>query len=104
MGDVFAVFADISPAVKFGWLVFVAWSAAQIVWFQRARLAPVPVKPARKRKNTSSARRPAVRASRPQPDADSTEILTSLGLLHSAGATQYGVPMSSGQSGPTVIS
>jgi hypothetical protein len=102
MGDILALFADISPAIKLGWIVFVAWSAAQVVWFQRARMAPVAVKPTRKRRS-SSVRRP-VRTSRPQDASDSTELLTSLGLLQSPGASQYGVPMSSGHSGPTVIS
>ncbi len=102
MGDVLALFADISPAVKLGWVVFMAWSAAQVVWYQRSRMVPVPVKPARKRRSTSSGRRPAARPG--GSSSDSTEILTSLGLLQSPGASQYGVPMSSGHSGPTVIS
>jgi len=101
MGDALAVFADISPAVKMGWVLFLAWSAVQVVWYQRSRMVPVPVKPARKRRSTSSGRRPAAR---PAPSSDSTEILTSLGLVQSPGASQYGVPMSSGHSGPTVIS
>ena len=103
MGDVLAVLADISPAIKLGWLVFAAWSAAQIVWYQRARMAPAPVKPARRRRSGSSARRP-VSHTGPQDASDSTELLTSLGLLQSPGSSQYGVPMSSSHSGPTVIS
>lgn len=101
MGDALALFVDISPAVKMGWVLFLAWSAVQVVWYQRSRMVPVPVKPARKRRSTSSGRRPAAR---PAASSDSTEILTSLGLIQSPGASQYGVPMSSGHSGPTVIS
>ena len=105
MGDALALFADISPAIKLGWIVFLAWSAAQVVWYQRARLAPVPVKPARRRKSASSVRRPVARPARSESSSDSTELLTSLGLLQPPGATQYGVPMSSGgHSGPNVIS
>lgn len=104
MGDVLALFADISPAVTLGWLVFVAWSAAQFVWYQRARMAPAPVKPTRKRRHSSSVRRSAARQAPPQPAAEGTELLTSLGLLQSPGASRYGVPMSSSHSGPTVIS
>ena len=105
MGDVLALFADISLAVKLGWVIFVAWSAAQVVWYQRSRMVPVPVKPTRKRRSASSERRPVARATGPDPTSEGTELLSSLGLIQSpGGASQYGVPMSSGHSGPTVIS
>lgn len=104
MLDVFALLSDISPAIKIGWVVFAAWSAAQVMWFQRSRLAAATVKPTRKRKNQSSPRRSVARAPRQQPSADdNTELLTSLGF-QTPGTTQYGVPMSSGQVGPNILS
>jgi len=106
MADVFTLLSDISPAIKLGWVVFAVWSTAQVIWFQRARVAAaVPAKPVRRRKSQSSVRRPVARTPRPQPaDAQNgAELLASLGF-QTPGATQYGVPMSSGQIGPTVIS
>ena len=106
MRDVFTLLSDISPAIKLGWVVFAVWSTAQVIWYQRARAAAaVPVKPARKRKSQSSVRRPVARTSRSQPaGADNgAELLASLGF-QTPGASQYGVPMSSSQIGPTVIS
>ena len=104
MLDVFALLSDISPAIKIGWLVFAAWSAAQVMWYQRARLAVAPVKPARKRKNQSATRRPAARPRAQQPTGDnSTELLASLGF-QAPDTSHYGVPMSSGQIGPNILS
>ena len=106
MADVFTVLSDISPAIKLAWLVFAVWSTAQVIWYQRARAAAaVPVKPARKRKSQSSARRPVARPSRShQAGVDNgAELLAALGF-QTPGASQYGVPMSSSQIGPTVIS
>ena len=106
MADVFIVLSDISPAIKLGWVVFAVWSTAQVIWYQRARAsAAVPVKAARKRKSQSSARRPVARTSRSHAaGADNgADLLASLGF-QTPGASQYGVPMSSGQIGPTVIS
>jgi hypothetical protein len=107
MFDVFALLGDLSPAIKLGWIVFAAWSAAQVLWFRRARLAEAAsVKPVRKRKSQSSTRRPVARVPhRPPAEAEnSAELLASLGIIQSPGASQYGVPMSSNQMGPTVIS
>ena len=106
MRDVFTLLSDISPAIKLGWVVFAVWSAAQVMWYQRTRLAAAaPAKLVRKRKSQSSARRPLARAHRSQPASsdNSAELLASLGF-QSPGESQYGVPMSSGQMGPTVIS
>ena len=105
MLDVFAVLSDISPTIKAGWVVFAVWSAAQVIWFQRTRLAAATAKPARKRKNPSSARREGVRTPRREPVSDdtSTELLESLGF-QTPGTTRYGVPISSGQAGPNILS
>ena len=103
MFDVFALLSDISPAIKIGWVVFAVWSAAQVMWYQRARLAAAPVKPARKRKSSSSTRRPVARTSHSQPASNDAELLASLGF-QSSGTSQYGVPMSSGQVGPNILS
>jgi hypothetical protein len=110
MGEALEIVGGLPLILKMGWFVFAAWSVAQAAWYYRARVpAPVPVKTVRKRTRNSSARRPAVRASaRParaaETDRNSHELLASLGLLQTSGASQYGVPMSpSGQSGPTVI-
>lgn len=110
MSGVLEILGDLPLWLKTGWMVFAAWSLAQVAWYQRARMAvAVPAKPARKRARNSSARRPAVRgtprASRsPERDAGSPELLASLGLLTTSGASDYGVPMSpADQSGPTVI-
>lgn len=106
MLDVFSLLSDISPAIKISWVVFAAWSAAQVMWYQRARTAvAVAAKPVRKRKSQSAPRRPVARTpgSEPADSENSAELLTSLGF-QSPGASQYGVPMSSGQMGPTTIS
>ena len=108
MGDVLEVVGAISPGLKLGWIVFAAWTLAQTAWLVRARVpAPDPVKPARKSSRDSSARRPAVRTPgghAAAPDSSPQELLTSLGLLQTPAASEYGVPMSSPrQSGPTVI-
>ena len=97
MLDVFSLLSDISPAIMIGWVVFAAWSAAQVMWFQRARTAAaVAARPVRKRKSQSASRRPVARTSRSQGDPESSaELLTSLGF-QTPGASQYGVPMSSG--------
>jgi hypothetical protein len=108
MGDVLEIVGAISPGLKLGWIVFAAWALAQAAWFMRARVpAPVAVKPARKRARNSSARRPSARTRGTRTAGDesnSQELLSSLGILQTPGASEYGVPMSGvGQSGPTVI-
>ena len=104
MSDVFSLLADLPLAIKFGWVLFAAWSTAQTVWFLRARVpAPVPVKAARKRRAGSSTRPPAVRTPRPQPAVDSGSDLLSSLSLQTSGASEYGVPMS-GHNGPGIIS
>ena len=106
MLDVFSLLSDISPAIKISWVVFAAWSAAQVVWYQRARTAAaVPARAVRKRKGQSAPRRPVAGtpSSQPADSEKSAELLTSLGF-QSPGASRYGVPMSSGQMGPTTIS
>ena len=97
MLDVFSLLSDISPAIKIAWVVFAAWSAAQVMWYQRARAAAVQAKPVRKRKSQSASRRPVARTPRSQPAAseNGAELLTSIGF-QTPGASQYGVPMSSG--------
>ena len=107
MFDVFALLGDLSPAIKLGWIVFATWSAAQVLWFRRTRLAEAAsARPARKRRSQSSTRRPIARAPHRQPAEaeNSDELLASLGLINTPGTSQYGVPMSSNQMGPTIIS
>ena len=106
MFDVFALLGDLSPAIKLGWIVFATWSAAQIFWFRRVRLAAASAKPARKRRSQSSTRRPVARVPprrEPSEAESSAELLASLGIVQSPGTSQYGVPMSSNQMGPTII-
>ena len=74
------------------------------MWYQRARMAPAlgEARPqAQEPFVACGGRWPARRAG---ASSDSTELLTSLGLIQPPGASQYGVPMSSSHSGPTVIS
>jgi hypothetical protein len=106
MGDVLEIVGAVSPGLKLGWILFGAWTLAQAAWFVRTRVpVPVAVKPARKRSRNSSARRPARAGGAHTAAAESNpqELLTSLGLLQTPDVSEYGVPMSSGQSGPTVI-
>ena len=100
MGNVFALFGDISLFVLIGWPVFAAWTVLQVKWYQRRRVpAAAPVKSTRRR----SSRRSAVRAPG-ATQASNSSMFTTLGLMEPDGASRYGVPMSSSHSGPTVIS
>jgi len=97
MGNVFAVFSDISPFVTIGWPVFAAWAYWQVKWYRRSRV-PATTTPRRRRSTRSGARVAAA------PQDSSRSVFTTLGLSQSDGNTSYGVPMSSSQSGPTIIS
>jgi hypothetical protein len=103
MGDVLAVLADITPLV-FGWLVFAAWTTVQIKWYRRSSArAPESGQGGRKRKNGRRSAAP-VATQVATPEHGRPEMFSSFGASSSEGATRYGVPMSHGQTGPTVIS
>ena len=97
MGNVFAVFSDISPFVTIGWPVFAAWAYWQVKWYQRSRM-PVPARatPTRRRSSRRAADRVPVAT-----QGGNRSTFTTLGL---DGATSYGVPMSSNYSDPPIAS
>ena len=72
----------LSLPVKVGWPVFVLWCVAQIVWFRRARIVPLPPPAPR----TSTLRTTNKRTSSPRTAAPSLraggspEFLAALGL------------------------
>ena len=68
MADVITTVIGLPLAIKAGWLIWMAWAAAQVLWYRRARVAGsvahVPVAPAARRRPEA---RPELR-SEPRPD------------------------------------
>jgi hypothetical protein len=65
MRSVLAV-VDLPWPIFAGWIVFLAWAAVQLVWYRRARFAPVAVV-----RQPAPPRRTSLRASR-RPNAADT--------------------------------
>ncbi len=54
MADVIATVNALPPAVRAGWVIWVAWAAAQVLWYRRGRAealaAKAPAPPAARRR------------------------------------------------------
>ena len=44
MADVIGTVNALPPAIKAGWVIWLAWAAAQVMWYRRARVAAPAVK------------------------------------------------------------
>jgi hypothetical protein len=70
VADVIGTLNALPPAIKAGWAIWLAWAAAQVMWYRRARVAAPAVKPAtpppvaRRRPESRPEPRPE---SRPEP-------------------------------------
>lgn len=74
MADVIGTLNALPPAIKAGWVIWLAWAAAQVMWYRRARVAAPAVKPAtpppvaRRRPESRPEPRPESRPeTRPEP-------------------------------------
>jgi hypothetical protein len=46
VADVIGTLNALPPAINAGWAIWLAWAAAQVMWYRRARVAAPAVKPA----------------------------------------------------------
>jgi hypothetical protein len=73
VADVISTVNALPPAIKAGWVIWLAWAAAQVMWYRRARVAAPAVKPAtppvaRRRPESRPEPRPESRLeTRPEP-------------------------------------
>ena len=77
MADVIGTVNALPPAIKAGWVIWVAWAAAQVMWYRRAHMPAPAVKStppplARRRPEPRPASQPEPRPVRPQAEAASS--------------------------------